>query len=585
MFETLRTVRGNLRFGAFEVDLHARELRKRGIRLRLQEKPFQILELLLESPGGVIAREELHRRLWPDTHVGFDRSLNTAINTLRHALGDSADNPRFIETCQRRGYRFIAPVEKIDGIHNRGNSALEAIDSVAVLPFRNDAADPETEYLCDGITESIINALSHLPGVRVMARSTVFRYKGRDVDPLKVGRDLAVRAMLIGRVLQRGDALSVGLELVDVQNGWRLWGEQFNRRLSDILMIQEEISRDVSQKLRLRLTGEEDARFARYYTKNLEAYHDYLKGRYYFNRMADEGLKKAIAHFQQAIRTDPGFALAYAGLADCYSISGLYSLLPPREMMPKAKEAAMNALALDDTLAEAHASLAGILKGYDWDWAAAEKEYRRALELNPNYATAHHLYADFLSAMGRPEEGLLEIHLAQALDPLSLVINMEVGWNFYIAREYERAIKHSLKTLELEPHFSPAHYTLGLAYLQLGMHDESIAEFRQALEGSSGNPAPLAALGHAYARTGNTSEARDVLDRMTRLARRSYVSSYLCALIHAELGEEQPACDFLDNAVVERDSWLVWLKTDPRFDVLRPSPRFQNLLLRIGFAP
>jgi TolB-like protein/Tfp pilus assembly protein PilF len=585
MAEVLRGAWGSLRFGAFEVDLHARELRKRGIRLRLQEKPFRILELLLENPGGVIAREELRRKLWPDTFVGFDRSLNTAINTLRHTLGDSADSPRFIETCQRRGYRFIAPVERIDGVQSRGDTTNGTIDSVAVLPFRNDAAEPETEYLSDGITESIISTLSQLPGIRVMARSTVFRFKGREVDPKTVGRELAVRALLMGRVLQRGDTLNVGIELVEVENGWRLWGEQYNRRLSDIFMIQEEISRDISQKLRFRLTGEENMRFARYYTNSAEAYHDYLKGRYYFNRMAEEGLKKAIAHFQQAIQSDQNFALAYAGLADCYSISGLYSLLPPREMMPKAKEAAMNALRLDDTLAEAHASLAGILKGYEWDWAAAEREYRRALDLNPNYATAHHLYADFLSAMGRPEEGIREIHRAQALDPLSLVINMEVGWNFYIARDFDRAIEHSLKTLEMEPHFSPAHYTLGLAYLQLGRNDESIAEIHRALDGSRGNPAPLAALGHAQARAGNRHGARAVLARMAGLSRHNYVSSYLCALIYAELREEQSAFDCLERAIRERDSWLVWLKTEPRFDVLRASPRFKDLLLRVGFEP
>jgi TolB-like protein/tetratricopeptide (TPR) repeat protein len=583
MNETLRTPGRSLRFGSFEVDLQARELRKRGIRLRLQEKPFQILELLLENAGSVVAREELRRKLWPDTFVGFNRSLNTAINTLRYTLGDSADNPRFIETCQRRGYRIIAPVERIDGAHSREDSTVGVIDSVAVLPFRNDAADPETEYLSDGLTESIINTLSQLPGVRVMARSTVFRYKGREVDPQKVGRELMVGALLMGRVLQRGDALSVGIELVDVNNGWRLWGEQYKRRLSDIFMIQEEISRDISHKLRLHLAGEVNMRFARYYTKNPEAYHDYLKGRHHFNRMAEEGLKKAIAHFQQAIRKDSNFALAYAGLADCYSISGLYSLLPPREMMPKAKEAALNALRIDDTLAEAHASLAGILKGYEWDWAAAEKEYRRALELNPNYATAHHLYADFLSAMGRPEEGIREIYRAQDLDPLSLVISMEVGWNFYIAREYDRAIEHSLRTLELEPHFCPAHHTLGLAYVQLGRYEESINEIRRALDGSRGNPAPLAALGHAHAMAGNPRGAKEVLDTMGELSRYSYVSAYLSALVYAGLGEGQLAIESIARAIEERDSWLVWLKTEPRFDGLRSSPRFTELLRRIGF--
>ena len=574
-----------LRFGSFEVDTNARELRKRGLRLRLQEKPFQILELLLETPGEVITREELQRRLWPDVFVGFDRNLNTAINSLRHALGDSARSPRFIETCQRRGYRFIAPVERLGDPRRQAAPAQESIDSVAVLPFRNDAQDPELEYLSDGITESIINALSQLPGVRVMARSTMFRFKGQDVDPQKVGRELSVRTILTGNVLQHGDTLNIDIELVDVHNGWRLWGAQYHRRPSDILVIQQEISSDTSEKLRLHLTGEEKDRLARRHTHSVEAYRDYLKGRYHVNSLTEDGLRRAIAHFQLAIEIDPKFALPWAGLAECYNLAGLFSLLHPRETAPKAKQAALNALTLDDTLAEAHAALAGIFKTCEWNWEAAEKEYRRALELNPNYATAHRLYADFLSSMGRPKEAIREIGRAQELDPLSLVINMEVGWNYYIARDYDRAMAHSLKALDMDPKFDPARHTLGLSYLQLGKLDDAIAELQRVLDGSRGNPACLAALGHALALAGCRPLARDALKEMQDRSQSGYVSPYLSALVYTGLSENELALDAIDRAILEHDAWLVWLKTEPRLDNLRHFPRFDGFLQRLGFLP
>ncbi len=583
MKEMMPTEGRRLRFGSFEVDTRARELRKRGLRLRLQEKPFQILEVLLESPGELITREELHRRLWPDIYVGFDRNLNTAINTLRHILGDSARSPRFIETCQRRGYRFVAPVERLDDARGEDPAAWNHGDSVAVLPLRNVARDPELEYLSDGMTEALIDALSQLPGVRVMARSAVFRFKGQEIDPQKVGRELSVRTVLMGSVLQHGDSLDVDIELVDVQNGWRLWGTQYHRKPSEILEVQQEISQDTSDKLRVHLTGADKDRLTRHYTADVEAYRDYLKGRYHINRMTEDGLRRAMAHFRLAIERDPEFALPHAGLADCYGLSGLFSLQPPRETIPKAKQAAMSALTLDDSLAEAHAALAGILKSYEWNWREAEKEYLRALELNPNYATAHHLYADFLSGMGRPSEAMREIHRAQELDPLSLVINMEVGWNYYIARDYDRAMEHSLRVLEMDSGFDPARHTLGLTYLQMSRFSDAIAELQKALDGSHGNPSCLAALGHAQARAGNRRRAEELLRELETRSQQSYVSPYLHALVYAGLAEKEPAFDALDKAITERDAWLVWLKTEPRFDVLRPSSRFGELLRRLGF--
>lgn len=582
MNETKAPVRA-VRFGAFEVDLQAQELRRRGVRVKLQDKPFQILALLLERAGEVVTRQALRQKLWPpDTFVVFDRSLNTAVNKLRQVLGDSAENPRFVETLSRRGYRFVAPVETRSSSAPRPVQSSDFIDSIAVLPFHNAGGDPEMEYLSDGITEGIIHSLSQLPEVRVMARSTVFRYKGQDVDPQTVGRDLNIRAVVTGRVVPRGDILNIGIELVDVDNGWRLWGEHYNRKLSDIFTVEEEISKEISEKLRLRLTGEEKKRLAKRFTENAEAYRDYLRGRYFSNRMTEDGLKKSIEYFRQAIEKDPNYALAYAGLADSFGLFAFFGLSPSSEVMPRAKEAATKALEIDDTLAEAHASLASIKKVHDWDWVAAEMEYRRALELNPGYAAAHRWYADCLSALGRPQEAMQEMQKAHELDPLSLVISMEVAWILYMAREYDGAVEQSVKTLDLEPNFVPALYTLGLAYEQMSKHEKALAALRKAREASGSNPASLAALGHAYASAGKRREAMKLLGELLKMSRQSYVSPYWLAILQAGLGEKDSGFEWLEKAYQERDVWLVWLKQEPRFDSLRSDSRFHDLVRRVG---
>jgi TolB-like protein/Flp pilus assembly protein TadD len=570
-----------VRFGAFEVDLQARELRRRGLRLKLQETPFQVLEMLLETPGEVVTRQKLREKLWPGTYVGFDRSINTAVNTLRRVLGDSPENPRFVETRFRLGYRFIAPVEAEEEAPGTAQPG-EAIRSVAILPFENVGADPEMEYLSDGITESIISSLSQLPRVRVMARSTVFRYKGQGIDPRAVGRDLHLHAVLTGRVVPRGDTLTIGAELVEVQSGWRLWGEVYTRELSDIFAVQEDISKEISAKLRLQLTGEERRALAKRYTENAEAYRDYLKGRYYCNKMHPGALEKGLVSFQQAIEKDPRYALAYAGLADAHGLFAFFGLRPARQAMPVAKEAALKALELDDALAEAHVALGSIKKVYDWDWLGAEQEYRRALELSPNYPAAHHAYADYMAAMGRVQEAIREILRAQELDTLSLVYSMEIAWNWFMAREYQRALEQSIKTLEMEPLFTPAQHTLGLAYEQTGKYEEAIAAFQKALTGSGGNPVPLAALAHVYATAGRRGEAVERLNELRQLSQEGYVPPYWIALVHAHLGENDEAFEWLERAYEERDVWLVWLKREPRFDVLRSDPRFDGLLRRIG---
>jgi TolB-like protein/tetratricopeptide (TPR) repeat protein len=571
-----------VRFGVFEFDPQTSELRRRGLKIRLLGQPLRILAMLLERPGELVTREEIRRALWPaDTFVDFEHSLNAAMKRLRRALRDSPGNPRFVETLPRRGYRFIAPVEGA-AIASAELPPGSAIDSLAVLPFSNTAGDPETEYLSDGITESIIHSLSQLSGVRVMARSTVFRYKSRDIDPRSAGRKLNVQAVLTGRVLQRGSALLIGAELVEVRQGWRLWGEQYNRPLADILSVEEEISREISEKLRVRLTGEDRTRLAKRYTDNAQAYADYLKGRYFSLKMTEEGLREGIVFYQQALQKDPAFALAYTGLAHSYVLFAFFPLEPPEEVMPRAKEAAMQALALDDTLAEAHTALATVKKFHDWDWQAAEASCQRALQLNPNYPDGHRLYASLLSSMGSKEEALREILRAQELDPLSLIIGMEVSWHYYMVRDYDRAIESALTALEMEPAFPPSHYVLGLAYEQKGRFEEALGALEKSQARATGNPAPLASLGHAFARAGRTAEAEAVPGGLRRKSVRAYVPPYFPALVYAGLGRIEEAFDCLEDAYRKHDPYLVWLNTDPRFDVLRPDPRFDRLLRRMG---
>jgi len=576
----------SVRFGVFEFDLRSGELRKQGRRIRLEGQPVQVLIKLLERAGELVTRVELKKELWPaDTFVNFEQSLNAAVKRLRQALGDSPANPRFVETLTRRGYRFIAPV---DAAAISAPSALpihRLVESLAVLPFGNTDSDPETEYLADGITESIINHVSRVSALRVMARSTVFRYKDKTLDPRAVGRKLNVDAVLLGRIQQRGDALLVGAELVDVRNGWQLWGDQYNRKLADIFAVEEEISREISEKLSLRLSGEERGRLTKRYTESTEAYQDYLRGRYHWNRLTEEGLRKGIEYFEGAIGRDPNYALAYTGLADSYGLLAFFGLAPALAVMPKAKEAARRAIEIDDGLAEAHASIAGIFKIYDWDWAAAEREYKKAIELNPIYATAHRMYASYLSAVGRAEESWREGKLAHELDPFSLVISMEIAWNCYMARDYERAAEEALRTLDLEPQFAAAQSTLGLVYEQKGQFEEALLALEKTRAVAGGHPSTLAALSHTLASAGRWGEARAMLGQLTQFSEQHNVCHFWLAVAHAGMGETAAALDALDNAYQQHDVMLVWLGVDPRLDPVRGEPRYFDLLRRIGLTP
>ena len=448
------------------------------------------------------------------------------------------------------------------------------ITSMAVLPFVNGSGNPDTDYLTDGITETLINSLSQLPGLRVSARSLAFRYKGRDIDPQKAGRDLNVKAVITGRITMRGNVLNVQSDLVDVSTGSQLWGGQYNRPLADILAVQDEIANEIFEKLRLRLTGEEKKRATKRYTDNPEAYQLYLRGRYYWNQGTIAGFKKAIQYFQEAGAKDPNYALAQAGLADSYLFLGSYWV----EAIPEAKVAALKAIELDRTLAEAHVSLGHIKLWLDWDWPAADLEFKQGIALNPNSALAHNQHAMYLAAMGRLDDAIAEVKRAQELDALSPIVNTDLGWYLLYSGRAGESSDQFRKTLELDPAYLSARWGLGAAYAQQHLWDNAIEEMKKAVSLSEGSPVPIGHLGFAYGRKGATAEARETLAELNRLADRQYVPSSTLALVYAGLGDKARALDRLEQAYREHDFAMVFLNVVPWFDDLRGEPRFQELL-------
>jgi eukaryotic-like serine/threonine-protein kinase len=464
-------------------------------------------------------------------------------------------------------------------------SSGETIDSLAVLPFVNASADPNAEYLSDGITESLINSLSQLPHLAVKSRDSAFMYKGKDADAMTVGRELGVRAVFKGRVILRDDTLAISAELIDAQNDNHLWGQQYTRKTTDVFALQEEIAKEMTTALRMRLSGEDEKRLAKSYTANPDAYRLYLQGRYWWNKRTGEGYNKGIEYFQQAIEKDPNYALAYSGLADCYSSLAFNGNVPPKEAFPRAKEAALKALEIDDKLAEAHASLGYIKTLYDWDWTGAEKELQRAIELNPSYALSHQWYGITLISVGRFEEAIAEGKRAMELDPLSLTINRSLGIAFFLARQYDQAIDQERKTLELDPNFILARDDLGYTCLQKSMYKEGIAEFEKALVTFPSNTGALSGLGYAYAVAGRRTVAQKVLDQLTELAKQKYVSPGSRASIYTGLGEKNKAFDWLEKGYEERSLRFSIVKANPIYDPLRSDPRFQDLLRRMNLRP
>jgi serine/threonine-protein kinase len=510
-------------------------------------------------------RDELERleRGADSAWSGADGHTETAVEATAHTATARESTGRHAAT------QTAARVSKI-------------IDSIAVLPFENTSRDPEHEYLSDGIAGSLINILAAVPKLRVMAQSTVFRYKGRAIDPQEVGHELNVRAVLTGRILQSGGSLRVGTELVDVATGSLLWGAQYDRKPGDIFAIQDDISNEISEKLRLKLTRAEKKRLTKRQTDDAEAYRIYLKGRHHWDKWTEEGFYKAIEYFQQAVEKDPAYALAHIGIAESYVLLGWNSYLPPKEAFPKAKLAAMRALRLDPELGEAHTSLAAVLWLHDWQWPEAEKEFQASLALNPTYPTANHWYAEYLMTMGRHAEAIARMKSSQELDPLSLIISVAIGWAHYLARQDEESLEQLRRTMELEENYPVTYWILGLVLRRMRRHEQGIAEGEKGVMLSGGSPLLRAALAQTLATAGQTDKARKILEDLLQLAKQKYVSPYFLAGIHVGLGEEAAAMECLNKAYAERVHWLMYLHLDPGMDSLRGDGPLQELLGRIG---
>ncbi len=605
-----------VRFGPFQLDLRAAELRHNGTKAKLPEQPFQILCELVEHPGEVVTREELRQRLWrSDTFVDFEHGLNTAVKRLREALGDSAENPRYIETLPRHGYRLMVAVEKpepaiLEVSHRWRNiwlaisavlvAAIAAgvvwqqrlldrlhpvkIESLAVLPLENLSGNPEEEYFADGMTEALITELGKVHALRVISRQSVMHYKGTNKTVPQIARELQVDAVVEGSALRVNDKVRITTQLVRADPERHLWSESYERNFSDVIALQHEVTQAITREIRVRLTPLQEVSTGPAHPVNRDAYDAYLKGLFYWSQRTPESLRKSAEYFQQAIAKDPGYAPAYASLADFYGVSSQYGVMTSKESLPKAKAAALKALELDGSLAEAHTALADALVE-DYDWNAAETEYRRALELNPSSARTHYSYGiGFLSPLGRHAEAISEMQRAQELDPLSLIINANLGTTFVLARRYDDAIQQCLRTLEMDPHFVPARGALALAYQGKGLFQENLAEVQKAVADSYA-PQTVAALARAYALLGNTTEALKIMADLNQLAMRTYVSPYDVATVDAALGEKDRALAELERAYGEHSERLIWLRVDWRFDGLHSDPRFQDLLRRMNFPP
>jgi len=639
-----------VRFDVFELDLRAGELRNGGIRIRLQEQPLQVLQALLEKPGEVVTREELQKRIWPaDTFVDFDHGLHAAVNRLRSALNDSADRPRYVETVARRGYRFIGqlesakpaptapPIAKDDlqpktrprvwnswtgvlagftiaiaiaavlvagnvyGLKDRifGGHTTRAFRSLAVLPLENLSHDPAQDYFADEMTEDLITQFSKLGDLRVISRTSAMQYKGTKKPLPQIASELHVDAVLEGAVQLAGDRVRITAQLVDGSTDQHIWAETYDRELSNVLLLQSDVARDIAKQIDLQLTPQQQQRLAKdVHQVDPQAYQAYLLGRYYWNKRTAVGLAKATQYFQQSIQKDPNYALPYSGQADYYAyltVLGGPEIMPPRLAMEQARAAADKALKLDDSLAEAHASMGNILHNYDWNWSGAEREFKRAIELNPNYAMAHHLYAHLLMETGRTEESLAEAGRALELDPYSPFINNGLARQYYLSRQYDKAIAQCQVGLQIEPGYLPARIQLALAYEQTGKLTEAVSELEQAAGLIAGNgpsqntsspaidlPVLHALLGHAYAITGRRTDAVNELNKLQESAHSRYIPPSYIGIVWMGLGDKDKAFDWLEKGFQGRSEHMLYLGLEPLVDPLRSDPRFDSLLKRVG---
>lgn len=639
-------VRKRLRFGVFELDVVAGELRKNGLRIRLQDQPICVLTMLAEHPGEIVTREELQKRVWPaDTYVDFDHGLNKAINKIRDALADSAESPRFVETIPRRGYRFLAEVKVIDAPaasapELAGQSILSAsstsgavdseftdrdgrtveprryspvvrwaiallalvavvaslaiwkfhpsnrpalvIRSLAVLPLESLSSEASQEYFADGMTDELISDLGQISALRVISRTSAMTYKHARKPLPQIARELNVDAVVEGTVLRSGDRVRITAQLIDAKSDKHLWSQSYDGEVKDTLALQSQVARAIADQIRINLNAQEQAALKNVKVVDPQAYESYLKGRYFWNKRTADGLRAALAYFNQAIEEDPKYAQAYSGLSDTYALLGdwQYAVMTPKEAMPKAKAAAMKAIELDSSLGEAHNSLAFCLDGFDWDLKSGEKEFLRALELNPGYATAHHWYAWHLSLMGRYPEAIAEMKKAQNLDPLSLIIQADLAELLVIAHEYDQSIEESRKAIEMDPNFAMAHNQLGQAYLQKHMNEPAVAQLRTAVQLSGESPTCMANLARAYTASDDKSDAMNLLSDLKKRSNASYSHGSEIATVYAALGDKDQAMIWLSKAYEERFNPGVLLR--PGFDPLRSDPRFQDIVKRVG---
>jgi TolB-like protein/DNA-binding winged helix-turn-helix (wHTH) protein/tetratricopeptide (TPR) repeat protein len=658
------------RFGPFEARTDAQQLSRNGIRIKLRGQPFSILELLLSHAGEVVTREEIRLTLWPaDTFVDFEHGLNTSIKKLRQALGDSATEPRYVETLPRLGYRFIAAVEtvaepdkkrvnqetseEVSGIpevpgssdspanaipphpavagafpareHGRGVPRLQWLlgaavllaagalvfnvsesrtrlfaffrstknasvavaaspkppRSIVVLPLQNLSNNPAEDYFADGMTDELTTDLAQFGSLRVISRTSAMRYKGANKTAPEIGRELGVDTLIEGTVQRVANRVRIRIQLIDSASDRHLWARSYDHELKDVLVLQSSAARDIAEEVQGKVAPKTDLSAGNPHPVQPDAYEAYLKGRYFWNKRNEEGLKKSIDYFQQAISLDPKFAAAYAGLADSYSILGS-DVLPAKVASAKAHDAANKAVELDPTIAEGHAELALVAFYYDWDWTRAEQEFRRAIELNPNYATAHHWYSYYLSAMRRFQEAMAEATRAQQIDPLSLSVNTTVAGRARDLGEYAQAIDLSRRTLEMDPNFVPAHIALGSIYEDQGMWAQAISEYQKAVELSHRSPPALASLGHAYGVAGQQKEARTILASLREASKTRYVSAFDMAVVFAGIGDNDAAFQWLEKAYAERESQMAFLNVTRRLDPVRSDPRFADLLHRMG---
>jgi len=613
-----------VRFGIFQLDLTARELHKAGVKVKLQDQPFRVLALLVDRAGQIVTREEFRQKVWPtDVYVGFDQGLNNAIKKVRDALGDSADSPRFIETVDRHGYRFVAPVSAVParpsqprfhfGSRTLRNTALIGLITVsliaafaywawhgsgmharpshekailAVLPFDNLSRDPDQDFFSDGLTEEMIAQLGKLNPERltVIARGSVAKYKGSDLSVDQIGKELHADYLIQGSVRRASDRVRITVQLIQVRDQTDLWAESYDRKLKDVLALQDSVARTIANQIHITLAPGQQTRLASRANLDPEAYDAYLKGRYYWNKRTADGLQKALIYFQQAIDRDPAYGAAYSGLADCNSGLAWHGFKSPVEALPKANAAALKAIEIDPQSAEAHASL-GLVLNHTWDWAGAEAEFKQALQLDPQYANAHHWYGDNLSVRGRHDEALLEAKRALELDPLNLMIGTWVGLRYYLARKFELAIEQGRNTVELDPHFAAAHLLLGDSYVQMGLHEQGLAELQTAASQSGNSALYLAQVAVAHAAAGRKTEALRIIAQLQMIAVAQYVSPYGLAQIYAALNDKEQTFKWLQAAYDDRAVWMSYLAVDPVFDGFHSDQRFQDLLLRVHLVP